>query len=1061
MIFLQRLVTTEKKTSNITLKTSNMKLKIWLLIIPLFLLGRVAFAQQKTIKGVVMDEQKQPVDGVSIVIQGKPGGQISNADGEFKMQAEPGDLLILSNIGYKTRRVPVTSAINYNIILSSTANTLSDAVVIGYQTIKRKSITTAISSVSSKDIAPSTSSNVGNILQGKVPGLQVFQGGGSPGSQPKILVRGFATITGGSNPLIVVDGVITSYGGLNDINPADIETVDVLKDAASTAIYGSRGGEGVILITTKKGIGKTKVNFSGNSGVNRWTKPHLAGTKEYVDHYTKIYEANKQTLPEKGSVTDINTDWWDETIRDAYTHDYSLSLSGGKNGLSFYGSVGYFDQTSNYNALRNTGDYQKITSRFNVEYEISKMFKVGVNLAPRYENYGNGGGTGLLNVLNISPNVAARKSAKQTEKDVNAFAAVNQGWDFTAYNPVYSQYTFSAFNNIKNPLAAMARDFANTKHFGTQGSAYLQIKPIKNLTFKSSLSGFYNSSNATSYTPKYYIDPLDNNINSSVYQTTEQNYRWQLDNTLNYITTWKEHHLNVLLGQSADNYIVNKSYVHRQDIPYDADPYRYISAGATLVDASGNHQPGAGPFGKMSSYFARLQYNFKETYYLAGSFRADGSSLLSPKNRWGYFPTISGAYILTNEKFMKAVSWLDYLKLRASFGRVGGNLPGSAGAFQSTLGLANYINGDRERIYGYTPYNVPDANIKWETTQDLTIGIDANLLKNKLSVSFDKYWRSPKDMLLYLPIQPSLGYPQGYIPTIYTNVGSMRTSGYEGSVNYKDKIGKVNIGAGLTFQHFLSKAIDLKGQVLYDNIPNDIFAATRRTKTEAGDILGQFYGYKVLGIFQNDQQIKEHKGADGTLLQPNAKPGDFIYKNINGDNTIDLNDRTSIGNPYPKLSGGLTLQASYSGFDLRFELYGSYGNKIANDALVRMNPIYNYNFISGEENKYWSGEGSTNTHPILSLSDLNGNFSNNSTFFIQDGSFLRCKLIQLGYTLPKDLIKWVDNIRVYASAQNLFTITKYKGLNPEVPFGGILHYGIDNGQNPIPKYISMGLNVNF
>ncbi len=1041
-----------------------------LIIFPLLLFFcHVMYAQQRTITGKVTDDSSEPLIGVSVKIKGTNKGMATDLNGAFALSAKNGDILTFSYLGFQNKELTVTNANVYNVTMQTASNTLNEAVVIGYQTITRKSITTAISSVSNKDIAPTTTSNVADALQGKVPGLQVFQGGGSPGSQPKLLVRGFTTITGSSNPLIVVDGVVTSFGGLNDINPSDIEKVDVLKDAASTAIYGSRGGEGVILITTKKGEGKTRINFTGTSGINHWVKPNLAGSNEFVNFYKQVYANNNQTLPNYASATDVNTDWWDAVIRNSQTNNYNISASGSSKGLSFYGSVGYFDQTSTYNAPRKSADYQKITSRFNMDYEISKIFKIGVNLAPRYENYGNGPGASLFAVMNIAPNVAPYKSLDQTTADVNAYAATNPSWSFTAFNPTYSQYTYSQFNNIGSPLAGMARNFQNTKFFGTQGSTYMEVKPIKNLTFKTSLSGFYNTSNTTNYNPKFYIAPQSFNTVSGVSQTSVQDYRWQIDNTLNYQASLHKNHFNILVGQSADNYTYSRSYVYRQDIPYDSEPYRYVSAGASLADATGVFQPGSGPFGKMNSYFSRVQYDYNDTYFLAASFRADGSSLLSPENRWGYFPTVSGAYILSNENYMKNnVSWVDYLKLRASYGQVGGNLPANVGAYQSTLGIVNYIDGNRERVYGYSPSSVPDPNIKWETTEDVTIGVDADLFKNRLSLTFDKYWRSPKDMLLNLPVQPSLGYPQGYIPTIYTNVGSMKTSGYEGSVNYKSKVGQVNFGIGVTLQHFLTKATDLKGQVLYDEISNDVFQATRRTKTAAGDILGQFYGYQVLGVFQDQQQIDNYKSQSGAVLQPNAKPGDFMYQNVNGDDKIDLGDRTSIGNPYPSISGGLTLQVSYKGFDFRTEFYSSIGNKVANDNLVRMNPIYGYNFISGAENDYWNGNGSTNTYPKLSLSDPNGNFSNNSSFFIKNGSYVRNKLIQLGYTFPKDMLKGVASIRIYASAQNLFTITNYDGLNPEIPFGGVgqygtrtLQYGIDQGQNPIPKFVSLGVNANF
>lgn len=1045
-----------------------MKKRFLLISVLLLFLFNSAFSQSRIVKGKVTDVNGQTLIGVSVKIKGSRVGTVTDVKGNFELTSRTGDILVFSYIGYDVKEVAVTEAPFYNIKLTTSNIALNEAVVIGYQTISRKSVTTAVSSVSSKDIAPTTTSNVGDALQGKVPGLQVIDGGGTPGASPKLLIRGLATITGSSNPLIVVDGVVTSFGGLNDINPSDIASVDVLKDAAATAIYGSRGGEGVVIITTKRGAnGKTVINFNGTSGINHLENPHMAGTAEYLNFYKQVYANNNQTLPPNGAVSDVNTDWWNAAIKNSYTHNYNVSLSGEKNGLSFYGSAGYFDQQSNYNAQRGTGDYQKITTRFNIDYKISKAFKIGVNLAPRFETYGDGGGTNLTNVMLIAPNVPITKSAAQTANDVNAYAATTPGWDFTAYDPAYSQFTRSDFNNINNPIAQMARDFNKTKYFGTQGSTYLEIKPIKNLTFRTSFSGFYNTSNQTNYVPKYYIDPQDRNDKSQVSQNTAEDYRWQIDNTLNYIGAIKDHHINLLIGQSADNYVYQNSYVYRQDIPYGSEPYQYVSAGATLVDASGSYQPGAGPFGKMNSYFSRVQYDYKGTYYLSGSFRADGSSLLSPQNRWGYFPTISGAYIISNESFMKNIKWLNSLKLRSSFGRVGGNLPSGPGAYESTLGLSDYVNGDRTRIYGYTPSSVPDPKIKWETTQDVTIGLDADLFNNRLSVSVDKYWRSPKDMLLNLPVQPSLGYPQGYIPTVYTNVGNMKTDGYEAAISYKDKIGKVSYGISLTVSHFLSRATDLKGQVLTDNISNDVFQTTQRTRTAAGDVLGGFYGYQVVGVFQSQDQINNYKAADGTVLQPNARPGDFMYKNVNGDNKIDLNDRTSLGSPYPKLTSGLTLQASYAGFDFRTEFYGSFGNKVSDDYLVRMNPVYNYNFISGLENKFWSGPGSTNAYPILSLTDQNGNFSNFSSFYLKDGSYVRCRLVQLGYTIPKQVMKNVGSIRLFVSAQNVFTITKYPGLNPEVPFGingyslTTVTYGIDNGQNPLPRFFSVGFNANF
>jgi TonB-dependent starch-binding outer membrane protein SusC len=1031
------------------------------LYVCLFLITHIVSAQDN-ISGIIKAEDGSPLPGATVMEKGTQNATVTDIDGAFTLKVPKGSTLVVSFVGYEPKEIVVENSSTLDLVLQSDAKTLNELVVVGYQAITRKSVTTAISSVNEKELSPTTTNNIAQTLQGKVPGLQVFQGGGGPGASPKLLIRGFATISGGSNPLIVVDGVVTSFGGLNDINPNDIDQVDVLKDAAATAIYGSRGGSGVLLITTKRGVGKTKISFSGTSGTNTWDNPNLAKTDEFVQHYSKIYAENKQTLPAYAAVTNVNTDWWNLATQSSQTHNYNLSASGSRNGLSFYAGLGYFNQTSQFKAQLNTGDYTKVTARFNIDYELSKRFKMGVNLVPRMELYGNGGGTGINGVMQIAPNVEAFKSLDQANADVNAFALTNPTWNFTAYNPTYSQYTYSLFSSAGNPLGAMARNFNKNRFIGTQGSTYLEIKPIEGLSIKSTLSGFYNTSIATNYDPKFFIAPQSQNLLSGVSQSNDLDYRWQIDNTINYQKSFnKVHNINVLAGQSADNYTSSSSYLFRQDVPYDAPNYRFVSAGATLVNATGGFQPGAGPFGKMISYFGRASYNFKETYFISGSIRADGSSLLSPQSRWGYFPTVSAAYILSNETFMKGITAIDYLKLRASYGQVGGNLPGSVGAYQSVLGIVDYTTATRDRGFGYSPLRVPDPNIKWETTEDITLGLDLDLFKNKLSITFDKYWRSPKDMLLNLPIQPSLGYPQGYIPAIFTNVGNMTTSGFEGGVNYKNSAGKFNYGVGVTFQKFISTATDLKGQILYDEISNDVFQSTRRTKTATGDVLGQFYGYKVLGVFQTVEDVAKHVGSGGKVLQPLAKPGDFIYQNADGNDVLDLADRVVLGNPYPKLTIGSILQASFKGFDFRTELYASLGNSVANDGLVRINPVRGLNFISGDQTPFWTGPGTSNTHPRLSLSDPNGNFTRNSSFFIQDGTFMRVKLIQLGYTLPQSFLRKDYKIRVYASAQNLFTLTKYKGLNPEIPFSGILRYGIDNGQTPVPKFMNVGITANF
>lgn len=1027
-------------------------LQIWMLF-PLFF--GTSFAQS-TIKGVITDQNQSPLPGTAISVKGTSLGTATNLQGSFSINAPANAILIISHVGYITKEVSVGNKAFISESLIQKEDQLENVVVIGYQTASKKSVTTAISSVDASEIKSYSTGNVASAIQGKLPGVQIFSGAGTPGSQPTIIIRGLSSLTGNTTPLVIVDGNEIGYNGLNFINPNDIETVDVLKDASASAIYGSRGGQGVILITTKRGKGKMKINFEASTGIDKVPKIKLADASEYVRIMNEI-AANSGAAPYFPNPSAIaNHDYWASTFDAGLRQNYNLSMTGGKGGLSLYGSIGYYKQNSYY-ASKNGGDWSKITARFNADMTISKVFKVGLNVSPSYQKWLNTQSM-YKTAYTMDPTIAPYKTEDSVYKSIP-----NGYMDMTAFNPYYSLPNRSSFSGTVNPDFYFRTNFGNNEAMGAEYGAYFQITPLKDLVIKTSFEGFANANSSTNYSPKFYLASNSNSKEDNESESTSQNRRWKITNTINYKKNFGQHHIDVLAGQSADDYTVKGTSVTKKGIPYDLEAYRYVSAAPTLVTASGYYQPGSAPFGKMSSYFGSVRYNFKQKYYLSGTMRADASSLVNPLYRWGYFPTVSAAWIISEEAFFNQVKdKIDFLKIRTSWGRAGGNLPGSVGAYLSTVGPTTYPDANGNPITGYVPSNIANPQIKWEIQEDYTIGLDMTALHNKLDLTLEAYKRKPQNLLVNVNVDPVLGYPQGYIPVQPTNVGKLTTNGFDLSVGYKDNItSKLRFGTNLTLSHFKS-ITDYAGNadpVRY-GVNNDVIT-TFRSRLTAGHEPGAWYGYIVDGVFQTDAEAAAYTNKAGESLQPLAKAGDLKFRDINGDGLIDNKDLTDIGSAWPKLTGGLTLTLNYGQFDFRAELYGSYGQKYNNGYNLLMNGTGHYNFMSGLGDKFWHGEGTSNSFPILKSTDPNGNFSKMSTFLVEDASFTRLRLLQIGYTIPENLIKGVNTFRIYISAQNLFTVTKYSGLNPELPFQGIGLNGIDDFQAPQPKSYLIGINLSL
>ncbi|WP_431215393.1 TonB-dependent receptor plug domain-containing protein [Puia sp. P3] len=495
----------------------------------------------------------------------------------------------------------------------------------------------------------------------RYPDCRSCQAAACRGAQPRILIHGLSSINYNNNPLVIIDGVEVGFNSLNLLNPSDIETIDVLEDASAAAIYGARGGQGVILVTTKRGKGNASINVSASTGFNYLPKVNLAGAPEYAKTMNQIAQASSQPAPFANPDGLTTNNYWDKTFDVGRTQNYMVSATGGRNGLSLYASLGYYREDS-YNATAKGGNWQKYTARFNADMTLNNAVKFGVALAPRYETWLSSPNN-IYAAYSMDPTVAPFKTSD------SVYRSIPGGFmDMTAFNPYYSLPNRSSFNSVTNPAFNYVTNFNKNDFFGTQYSAYLQITPIRNLVIKSTVEGFVDVSQYNNYSPKYYLAPNANNKQSTLYSTTGVNTRWKIVNTANYKFSVGDHNVDLLAGESTDKYIVKATSATRQGIALDDPSFQYVSAATTVIDGSGSYQPGAAPWGNMVSYFGSLRYNYKEKYFVSGTMRGDASSLVNPLYRWGYFPTISGAWILSEEGFFKKVSpeTMSYLKLRAS-----------------------------------------------------------------------------------------------------------------------------------------------------------------------------------------------------------------------------------------------------------------------------------------------------------------------------------------------------------------------------------------------------------
>ena len=1021
-----------------------------LLFLSLLLGSQTLLAQQRQVTGKVTSTDGKPIPGAAVKVKGKAGGTGTNNDGVFAISAQTGETLQISSVGFQSKEVAVPQGNTVNVTLADDNQNLEEVVVVGYGVQQKKLVTGASVQVKGDVLQNQSTANPLQALQGQTPGVQITTATGQPGGNVKVVIRGLGTI-GNAGPLYVVDGVLT--GDISYLNAADIESVDVLKDAASAAIYGSQAANGVVLITTRTGKkGQSgQITFDAYAGVqNVANKIDMLNSQEYATIMNEAaINGGKQPLFSTSQIAALGegTNWIDRMfVKDALTQNYSLGASGASEASVYSTGLSYTGQEGVVGG-KGLSNYQRYSFRINTEHNFYKdIIKLGQHLT--YTDIKNNGvavgnqyNNTLRGAFNTSPFVPVY------DENGNFFDNSKSTWNNGEANP-YAQMVYNNQNRSNSQRLL--------------GDVYLTVQPIKGLTFRTSLGMDYSAGESHSFTPIYNLSIYAYSTTTKASQTMNKGKSLIWDNLLTYKFNIKEqHNFEILAGTSAYRADGTSIYGTNTNLIFDDLDHAWLS-NATNKNSTGITIGGRpNDADRRLSYFGRINYNYKEKYLLNATFRADGSSRFSSQNRWGYFPSVSAGWVATNEDFLAGQKgWLDFLKVRASWGQVGNQ---NIAAFQYlapiTLSNVNYIFGptEGENTPGAYPSRLSNAGLKWETSEQTDFGIDANLLKGKLSVTFDWYNKTTKDWLIVAPILATAGADAPFI-----NGGNVTNKGIELALTYRDKIGEFGYSVGVNGAYNKNKVGEIPtadgiihgaAAQLYDNSLEFYRAAN-------GMPIGYFWGLKTAGIFQNEAEVAGYRNAAGKVIQPSAQPGDAKFVDLNGDGLIDNLDRTMIGKPNPDYTFGITLSADYKGLDFMLVASGVAGNDIVQSYRNQASQYGNYTTAILDR---WHGEGSSNTVPRVT--EDNRNYTNFSDLYIQKGDFLRISNVTIGYDLSRLVKKgYLKKVRFYASALNLYTFTKYDGMDPEIGYGSdtdAFASGIDVGYYPRPRTFMLGANIKF
>ncbi|MRX63154.1 SusC/RagA family TonB-linked outer membrane protein [Maribacter luteus] len=1037
------------------MKKSNLNLKSFTI---LFIISSwFSFAQEIPISGIVNDGSGLPVPGANVIVEGTTIGTVTDFDGAFTINTEIGSTLSFSYLGYVTQSIVVKNSASITVTLTEDLEQLDEVVVVGYGTQKKSVVTGAISGVKQSELEDLPITRVEQTLQGRVSGMTIASNSGQPGSSSTVRVRGITTL-GSNDPLWVVDGVVVDAGGIGFLNQSDIASIEVLKDAASQAIYGARAATGVILITTKKGkSGKLSINYNGYTGFSSAArKLDLLNATEYATLLNeKSVNGGGDILFSDPASLGEGTDWQSVIFnKGAQKTTHELSLSGGNDVSKYYASFGYTDQEGI--VLSDISNYTRKNIRLNSTHKITDKLTFGQTVGYSNEKTVGIGNTNsefggpLSSAINLDPTTPI------VETDpilINQAPYTNNGVMTDANGNPYGISNYVA-QEMSNPLAyqqTLLGNYSWADNF--VGNAYLEFEPIEGLKFRSTLGGKLAYWGSYGYTPESYLNASSIVTQNNIYRVTNKGFGWNIENTVSYTKSISDHNFSVLLGQGVyiDNIGSGESVTY-YDIPVDS--YKDASFNYDIPTDQIDASAWTNTEHKVTSLFSRLNYDFKEKYLLTAIIRRDGSSRFGSNNKYGYFPSFSTGWVLSNEEFWPDNSGVDQFKIRGGYGVTGNDNIGDF-KYLSTIGDGrNYTIGTSGSV---TIGNSPDApsnpDLKWEETSQLNIGFDSRLFKN-FTVAFDWYKKVTTGILQDVTIP---GYV-GAISSPTGNVADMENRGVDLELGFSKQFNEFNFSLNGNVSYLENEVTYLGNGVDFISGGETIQSSTYPiTRTEVGQTVNSFYGFKTNGIFQNQAEIDSYVSSNGTVIQPNAQPGDFKWKDLDDNGTIDSDDRMFLGNSIPKFTYGFTLNLSYKNIDLLVFGQGAAGNKIFQG--LRRLDIENANYQTAALGR-WVGEGTSNSYPRLTTNDTNNNFSNPSDFYLEDGDYFRFKTIQVGYTIPKDLLSkyGIDKLRIYLTGENLFTFTKYTGYDPEI--GGDV-FGIDRGYYPQAKTNQIGINLQF
>lgn len=1047
------------------------------LLCVLLLAVSISSIAQKRVEGKVTGPDSKPVFGATVAVKGTNVVTTTSAEGLYSITLPANSsVLVISYVGNQTVELDVRDKTTADVAMVVQPANLDEVVVIGYGTAKRKDLTGSISSVSAATIEKVPVISATQALQGRASGVQIINNDGAPGGNISVLIRGIGSLAGGGNdPLYVIDGYPTT-GGINNINPNDIASIDVLKDASATSIYGIRAANGVILISTKKGL-KNRVQVSVDMYEAFQTRP-----KKYdllnAQQFATLSNEIQTTQPTAPTYTQFSVwanpnalttvDWQDALYRNGLTQNYSIGIRGGSDKVQSAASFGYYNQKGIV-----LGSYfKRFTVGLNLDYQATKWLKSSTSVKYGYQDANIPLGTGgLFQLLVNPPTLDSGNRATNQIKDANG----NYGF----YNPI-NPNVFKFANPVYDIESRESKNITNY----ILANSFLEITLLEGLRIKTSAGV-----NVNNYSGSYF-QPADSRANTqypgaitskAVYgQNLNNSFEWLWENTIAYDKTFGSHTIGFVAGVSAQKNTSNL-------MGGSGEPPNAVIRDLGQVANLQLNRFGNGRFiSSLASQFARVNYQFEDKYILTGTIRRDGSSKFDSKNRFGVFPSAAIAWKAKNESFLQNVSWLYDLKIRGGYGEVGNERP--IGLFQyQALYAGNFPasqNGGGQSNLGYPFNNVyqngiaqtqpANPNLEWETDYMKNVGIDAAFLNGALTITADWFDRKSKDFLLTIPASPQTGYL-----LITRNVGEMNNRGVEFAVNYRGNKGKdFQYGIGLTLSAIKNRLTDISSGVKNLTSANFGFGLTGQGWGEfsqylPGEEAGVFYGYQSLGIFQTQAQIDalNAKAPGGIYYRAATRPGDRYFADIDGDGVVNANDRTSLGSPQPKFFGGLNFDGTYKAWDFNLFFYGSYGNKILNYTESNLQSFQKrgsegvQNVSIDYFNNRWTSSNPSNTYSRALHNDDNTLNNVPSSHWVENGSYLRLKNLTIGYTLPASISNrlMLSRARIYISSQNLFTITKYSGLDPEIGIqnGNPIFNGVDNGVYPLSRFFTFGLNVTF